>query len=33
MPFYGTTPDAAALQLRTWLVKAHERALQGARPA
>jgi hypothetical protein len=33
MPFYGTTPDGAALQLRTWLVKAHERALQGARPA
>jgi hypothetical protein len=25
MPFYGTTPDAAALQLRTWLLKAHER--------
>jgi hypothetical protein len=26
MPFYGTTPDAAADQLRQWLTRAHERA-------
>lgn len=31
MPFYGTTPDAAASQLRQWLTRAHERALDGAR--
>lgn len=26
MPFYGTTPDAAADLLRQWLTRAHERA-------
>ena len=26
MPFYGTTPDQAAGQLRQWLTRAHERA-------
>lgn len=26
MPFYGTTPDQAAGQLREWLTRAHERA-------
>lgn len=26
MPFYGTTPDEAACQLRNWLTRAHERA-------
>ena len=26
MPFYGTTPDQAACQLRQWLVRAYERA-------
>ena len=31
MPFYGTTPDEAAAQLRQWLTAAHERAAAGAR--
>lgn len=31
MPFYGATPDAAATQLREWLTRAHERAVNGAR--
>ena len=31
MPFYGTTPDAAAGLLRQWLTRAHERAVAGAR--
>jgi hypothetical protein len=31
MPFYGTTPDEAAAQLRSWLTGAHERAAAGAR--
>ena len=26
MPFYGTTPDAAAGLLRDWLTRAHQRA-------
>ena len=26
MPFYGSTPDQAAGQLREWLTRAHERA-------
>ena len=29
MPFYGTTPDEAAGQLRRWLTGAHERAAAG----
>jgi hypothetical protein len=32
MPFYGTTPDGAALQLRTWLLKAHERVSRSVKP-
>jgi hypothetical protein len=26
MPFYGTTPDAAAQQLASWLIRAHRQA-------
>jgi hypothetical protein len=29
MPFYGTTPDAAADLLRRWLTRAHEQAANG----
>ena len=31
MPFYGATPDEAAMQLRLWLTGAHERAAAGVR--
>jgi hypothetical protein len=31
MPFYGTTPDDAASQLRQWLTRAHQRAVAGSR--
>jgi hypothetical protein len=31
MPFYGTTPDEAAGQLRHWLTQAHERVAAGRR--
>ena len=31
MPFYGTTPQDAALHLREWLARAHERAASGVR--
>jgi hypothetical protein len=31
MPFYGTTPDDAASQLRQWLTRAHQGALRGPR--
>ena len=27
MPFYGTTPDAAAQQLASWLTRAHKQAV------
>jgi IS1 family transposase len=30
MPFYGTTPDEAAGQLRRWLTRAHARAADGS---
>src|SRR5262245_33229432 len=33
MPFYGTTPDKAAAELRQWLTRAYERAGSPARPA
>ncbi len=32
MPFYGSTPDEAAGQLRAWLVRAYERAANGPAP-
>ncbi|MGE5245518.1 MAG: hypothetical protein ACM3SQ_14945 [Betaproteobacteria bacterium] len=32
MPFYGSTPDEAAGQLRAWLTRAHERAANGPAP-
>jgi hypothetical protein len=31
MPFYGATADAAAEQLRQWLIRAHARAGQSVR--
>ena len=31
MPFYGPTADAAAEQLRQWLIRAHARAGQSIR--
>ena len=31
MPFYGSTPDEAANQLRAWLTRAHERASSSPR--
>jgi hypothetical protein len=31
MPFYGTTPDQAAAELRQWLTRAYERAALPAR--
>jgi hypothetical protein len=31
MPFYGPTPDEAAQQLRSWLERAHQRAVRPAR--
>lgn len=31
MPFYGTTPDQAAAELRRWLTRAYERAASPAR--
>jgi hypothetical protein len=31
MPFYGPTPDHAAGQLRSWLERAHQRAIRPAR--
>lgn len=30
MPFYGATPDEAAMNLRDWLVRAHARATGSA---
>jgi IS1 family transposase len=30
MPFYGSTPDQAAAQLRQWLTRAYERAASPA---
>jgi hypothetical protein len=30
MPFYGPTPDQAAQQLRSWLERAHLRAVHPA---
>ncbi len=32
MPFYGTTPEEAAAQLRNWLHRAHARAGEAAKP-
>jgi hypothetical protein len=31
MPFYGTTPDQAADQLRQWLTRAHDRVSSAVR--
>lgn len=33
MPFYGITPDEAAAQLFSWLVRAHERAAGSGKAA